>query len=253
MKRSVLYERSFFLLSYFYLVNDKKITIAIDGFSSCGKSTLAKDLASSLGYIFIDSGAMYRAITLFALNNKLIHNDQIEVDQLEKALPNIELSFQQNKSTNKPEIQLNGTNVEEAIRMPQVNENVSKIATIESVRHKLVEEQRKMGTKGGIVMDGRDIGSVVFPKAELKLFVTANIDIRTNRRFLELTNKGINISKEEVQSNLLERDHIDSTREISPLIQPDDAVVIDNSFLTREEQLQLALSYVSERTSLVSK
>lgn len=228
----------------------KKITIAIDGYSSCGKSTLAKDLAAELGYIFIDSGAMYRAVSYFALKNNLIHEDTIDSGKLSALLPGIEIQFKSIPEIDKPVIFLNGTNVEEAIRQPKINAIVSKIAALEPVRNKLVEEQRKMGQTGGIVMDGRDIGSVVFPNAELKLFVTADIETRTERRLKELQLKGISITKEEVQSNLIERDHIDSTRKISPLTQVDDAIVIDNSQLTRQEQLSIALELVSERSQV---
>lgn len=223
-------------------MNQSKITIAIDGFSSCGKSTLAKDLASELNYIFIDSGAMYRAITLYALQLEgCIHNGEIEESILINALPFIELHFEINPKSLSPELILNGTNVESEIRTPLVSSFVSKIAVIKEVRKKLVEEQRKMGRNGGIVMDGRDIGSVVFPTAELKLFVTADIETRVNRRHKELEGKGITISREEVKTNLMERDHIDSNRSESPLIKTEDSILIDNTLLNRSEQLQLAL------------
>lgn len=231
----------------------KKITIAIDGYSSCGKSTLAKDLAAELGYIFIDSGAMYRAVTYYALENKLIEGSAINLEKLEAHLQDIQLEFRSVPGYDKPILFMNGQNVEEAIRQPEINALVSNIAVIESVRTKLVDEQRKMGKLGGIVMDGRDIGSVVFPDAELKLFVTADISTRTERRFEELQQKGISITKDEVQANLIERDHIDSTRKISPLTQVEDAIVIDNSHLTRQEQLNLALELVSERSQVSIK
>lgn len=224
------------------------ITIAIDGFSSCGKSTLAKDLAKSLGYIFIDSGAMYRAVALFALNENFINDNKVNQEALIDSLINIDLYFELNPITNSPEIVLNGVNSEAEIRTPRVASIVSKVAAIKEVREKLVFEQRKMGTQGGIVMDGRDIGSVVFPDAELKLFITASTEIRVERRYKELLAKGIETTQEEVKFNLEERDLIDSTREESPLIQTDDAIVIDNSTLTREEQLYKALNLVKALT-----
>lgn len=224
------------------------ITIAIDGFSSCGKSTLAKDLAKSLGYIFIDSGAMYRAVALFAMNENFISDNKINQEALIDSLINIDLYFELNSNTNSPEIVLNGINAEAEIRTPRVASIVSKVAAIKEVREKLVFEQRKMGAQGGIVMDGRDIASVVFPNAELKLFITASTEIRVERRYKELIAKGIETTKEEVKFNLQERDLIDSTREESPLIQTDDAIVIDNTALTREEQLEKALNLVKALT-----
>ncbi len=223
----------------------RQITIAIDGFSSCGKSTLAKELANQLGYLFVDSGAMYRGVTLFALQNNLISNNDIDINGLLKELPSIELHFELN-DTKTPELFLNNINVESEIRTPVVSTFVSQIARIKEVRIKLVEEQRKMGEKGGVIMDGRDIGTVVFPNAELKLFITANIDIRTERRFQEMINKGMETTKEAVEKNLTQRDFIDSNREESPLKQAKDAILIDNSHLTRQEQLDLALSYVQK-------
>ncbi len=225
---------------------DKKITIAVDGYSSCGKSTLAKALAKKLGYVFIDTGAMYRGITLYCMRNQLIRNTKPDAEAIQNELPNISLSFVYNPAKDSNDLILNGENVEKQIRMPDVAANVSKIAAIKSVRHKLVEEQRKIGENGGIVMDGRDIGSVVFPDAELKLFVTASPEIRAERRLKELHEKGIEISLDEVIANLMERDLLDSTREESPLIQTDDAIVIDTSHCTREEQLDLAYQYAEE-------
>jgi len=218
------------------------ITIAIDGYSSCGKSTLAKELAKKLGYIFIDSGAMYRGVTFFALNKGLINDGEVSKQEVIDQLENITLRFELNDGL--PELYLNGSNVAQGIRSPKVSAVVSKIASIKEVREKLVEQQQLMGLNGGIVMDGRDIGSVVFPDAELKFFVTANINTRTERRFKELSSQGVSITKKEVQDNLTERDHLDSTREIAPLKQVDDAIVIDNTLLDRDEQLKLALSYV---------
>lgn len=226
--------------------SEKKITIAIDGYSSCGKSTLAKALAKKMGYIFIDSGAMYRGVTLYCMRNGLLPSGEPDIENIEKHLNSIVLEFQFNPDTEKSDLYLNGENVEELIRMPNVAANVSKIATIKSVRDKLVSEQRKMGLKGGIIMDGRDIGSVVFPKAELKLFITAKPEIRAQRRHKELLEKGIETDLKDVMYNLIERDHIDSTREESPLVQTDDAIVIDTSNLTPEQQVQLAYTYVQE-------
>lgn len=229
-----------------------KITIAIDGYSSCGKSTLARDLAKSLHYVFIDSGAMYRGVTLFALQNELIKNGELQRRKLIEALDSIELKFSLNPETKSPELILNGKNVESEIRSPLVASHVSEIATIKEVREKLVSEQRAMGVHGGIVMDGRDIGSVVFPDAALKLFITASIPVRVERRFQELTFKGIKTTKEEVQANLLQRDHVDSTRAESPLIQTDDAIVLDNTHLTREEQLKTAIKLVEQTLSEIA-
>ena len=221
----------------------KQITIAIDGYSACGKSTLAKDLAKKLSFIFIDSGAMYRGVALYCLQNNLFDADsnpkQVEIIQ---ALKNITLSFQLINDNNC--LLLNGKNVEELIRGTEVAAVVSKVATIKEVRIKLVMEQQKMGANGGIVMEGRDIGSVVFPKAELKLFITASQEIRTQRRYLELKSKGIEAKIETISSNLAERDLMDSSRKESPLIQVADAIVLDNSKLTREEQLDFVLNLV---------
>ncbi|MEY4520997.1 MAG: hypothetical protein RIT10_182 [Bacteroidota bacterium] len=218
----------------------KRITIAIDGHSSCGKSTLAKSLAKKINYIFIDSGAMYRGVTLFCMRNQLIENGNPLTEEVLKHLSEINLSFEYNTKTDKADLFLNDENVEELIRMPDVAANVSKIATIKEVRQKLVDEQQKMGANGGIIMDGRDIGSVVFPSAELKLFVTASNEIRAQRRFDELVTKGIQTTFQEVYDNLVQRDELDSNRSESPLIQTSDAVVIDTTLLTREAQLDLA-------------
>jgi cytidylate kinase len=221
----------------------KQITIAIDGYSACGKSTLAKDLAKKLSFIFIDSGAMYRGVALYCLQNNLFDADsnpkQVEINQ---ELKNITLSFQLINDNNC--LLLNGKNVEELIRGTEVAAVVSKVATIKEVRVKLVIEQQKMGANGGIVMEGRDIGSVVFPDAELKLFITASQEIRAQRRYLELKSKGIEAKINEISSNLAERDLIDSSRKESPLIQVADAIVMDNSKLTREEQLDFVLNLV---------
>ena len=222
----------------------KQITIAIDGYSACGKSTLAKDLAKKLSFVFIDSGAMYRGVALYCLQNNLFDADsnpnQVEINQ---ELKNITLSFQLINDNNC--LLLNGKNVEELIRGTEVAAVVSKVATIKEVRVKLVMEQQIMGENGGIVMEGRDIGSVVFPNAELKLFITASQEIRAQRRFLELKSKGIEAKIETISSNLAERDLMDSSRKESPLIQVADAIVMDNSNLTREEQLDFVLNLVN--------
>lgn len=222
-----------------------KLIIAIDGHSSCGKSTLAKAIAKELNYVFIDSGAMYRAVTYYALKNKLIVSNEILVEKLIRSLLKIEIQFKLNRITKSPEIFLSGKNIEDEIRKPEIANFVSQIAEIKEVRQKLVSEQQKMGLRGGIVMDGRDIGSVVFPNADLKFFVTADIETRTDRRFDELAEKGINITKDEVRENLIKRDQIDSNRTESPLKIMDDAITIDNSNLTREEQLSIALNYAN--------
>ena len=218
---------------------NKKITIAIDGHSACGKSTLAKGMAAKLNYVFIDSGAMYRGAALFALRNGCL-NPELDKNLLLSLLDQLDLSFKNVKGTNC--LFLGAENIEDEIRQPHVAAIVSKVATIKEVRVKLVAQQQEMGANGGIVMDGRDIGSVVFPNAELKLFVTASTAIRSKRRFLELQGKGIKQDIGEVEKNLIERDYIDSTREESPLIQVEDAIVLDNSELSKEEQLDWALS-----------
>lgn len=224
-----------------------KIVVAIDGFSSCGKSTLARELARELHYVFIDTGAMYRGVTLFAMRNHFIQGNEIDRGKLIRALDQINLDFHLNNETKKPELYLNGENVEEIIRTPEVAAQVSQVATIKEVREKMVAQQRIMGINGGIVMDGRDIGSVVFPDAKLKLFITASIEERVKRRYSELKEKGMHITEEEVRANLIERDRIDSTRKESPLIQTDDAIVIDNTHLTKSEQLHHALELVQEK------
>lgn len=227
----------------------EKITIAIDGYSSCGKSTLARELARSLHYVFIDSGAMYRGVTLFALRNGCISNRELNRGLLISRLDEIELKFVLNPETKSPELLLNGENVEKDIRTPEVSSFVSEVAAIKEVRTKLVAEQQNMGSTGGIVMDGRDIGSVVFPNAELKLFITAEIDTRVERRYQELIFRGTPTTKDEVRENLLRRDHIDSTRQESPLTQTSDAIVIDNTKLSKSEQLELAKGFVDRAIS----
>jgi cytidylate kinase len=225
------------------------ITIAIDGFSACGKSTLAKQVAKHYGYIFIDSGAMYRAVTLFALQNGLIENGELNSSRLIDKLNDVKLRFEEKEGYSR--VFLNEVDVEDEIRQGEVPNNVSKVATIKEVREKLVEEQRNMASSGGIVMDGRDIGTVVFPDAELKIFVTASKEVRVMRRWKELMDKGIQADIKEVERNLLERDLIDSTRLESPLRKAEDAVVLDNSEMTRQEQLQWVISRVED--VLVSK
>ena len=228
----------------------KKITIAIDGYSSCGKSTLAKDLAKILNYTFIDSGAMYRGVALYCLNNNIIQNGKVDHGLLIQKLEAIHLNFKYNPTTGKSDLYLNNKNVETQIRTIEVAQIVSKVALIKEVRNQLVKLQQAFGTKGGIVMDGRDIGTVVFPNAELKLFITASEDIRTERRFLELTAKGESVSREEIKQNLLERDLIDTTRAESPLKKAKDAITLDNSNLTKQEQLETVLAMVKNITNM---
>lgn len=227
----------------------KKIAIAIDGYSSCGKSTLAKALAKELGYVFIDTGAMYRAVSLYALRNKMIVEKEIDIDELVRRLPEITLYFELNKQTGLPEIVLNGENVESEIRSIQVSSFVSRIAEIREVRSKLIFEQQKMGAAGGVVMDGRDVGSVVLPNAELKLFITCDPAVRAQRRFNEMIQKNPAVTLAEIQQNLAERDYIDTHRALDPLIQVEDAVLIDNTNLTPTQQLELAMNLVRERQS----
>jgi cytidylate kinase len=224
-------------------MNQKKITIAIDGFSACGKSTLAKDLAKRLAYVFIDSGAMYRAAALYCLRNNLIVNGQLDKEEILAQISQMDIHFETVSSES--HIFLNGQDVSNEIREPKVAEVVSTVAAYKPIREKLVQAQQEMGAKGGIVMDGRDIGSVVFPHAELKIFVTADPEIRVQRRLSEMLAKGVHTSIEEIRQNLAERDHLDSTREESPLIQVADAIVLDNSQLTKEEQLDWVLDKVA--------
>jgi CMP/dCMP kinase len=228
-------------------VKKDKITIAIDGFSSCGKSTLAKALASELGYIFIDTGAMYRAVALYCFNQGWITTDGIDESSVVNNLDKISLHFERNLENSKLEIFLNNCNVEKEIRTLEISQLVSKIASIKQVRSKLVFEQQKMGENGGVVMDGRDIGSVVFPNAELKLFITASPEIRVERRYKELLLTEPTISKDAIKANLEERDYLDTTRTESPLIQTDDAILLDNSNLNQDQQLSVALNLVKER------
>ena len=221
----------------------KKIIITIDGWSACGKSTLAKQLAKELGYIYVDSGAIYRAITLYFLRN---HVDWTDKKEVKKALAEISVSFVQKTKSEASEVYLNDENVEYVIRDLVVAEKVSDVAAIKEVREYAVAQQQEMGKKRGIVMDGRDIGTVVFPDAELKIFMTADTTVRVERRFKELYEKNPNITIEEVKTNLELRDYIDSHREVSPLRKADDAIVLDNTNLTEKEQLQKALKLVHQ-------
>lgn len=221
-----------------------KITIAIDGFSSTGKSTVAKQLAKYLGYVYVDTGAMYRAVTLYAMQHGLINNDDFNVEALIYQLPQVNISFKFNENLGFAEVYLNGVNVEKEIRTMEVSGFVSKVAAISEVRQKLVEQQQKLGEDKGIVMDGRDIGTVVFPNAELKLFMTASPETRAKRRYDELIGRGDKVVFEDVLKNVKERDYIDSNREDSPLVKAEDAIVIDNSNMTLEEQFEKILNLV---------
>lgn len=217
----------------------KKITIAIDGFSSCGKSTMAKDLAKEIGYIYVDTGAMYRSVTLYALRHNLFNADgSIREEELKAQMKNINISFQLNKTTGRPDTFLNGENVEKDIRSMEVSSHVSPIATLPFVRAALVAQQQRMGVGKGIVMDGRDIGTVVFPDAELKIFVTASAEVRAQRRYDELKAKGMEANFNDILKNVEERDYIDSHRATSPLRKAPDAIELDNSNLTIAQQQQ---------------
>ncbi|CAM3508650.1 (d)CMP kinase [Flavobacterium gelidilacus] len=225
----------------------KKITIAIDGFSSTGKSTLAKQLAKHLGYVYVDTGAMYRAVTFYAMQKDYVSENHLNKEALVKDLPNIKLEFHFNETLGFAEMFVNGTNVENEIRTLDVSRCVSQVAEVSEVRTKLVASQQEMGKNKAIVMDGRDIGTVVFPDAELKIFMNSSAQTRAERRFDELIEKGQNVTYEEVLQNVQERDYIDTHREDSPLIKADDAIEIDNSTLTKEEQFNLVLKLVEER------
>ena len=224
----------------------KKITIAIDGHSSCGKSTMAKALARKLSYVYIDTGAMYRAVTLYAIEAGLFNGQEVDIDGLRSQMGNISITFQFNPETGRPDTYLNDVRVEDRIRTMEVSTKVSIIAAIDFVRTAMVAQQQEMGKGGGVVMDGRDIGTTVFPDAELKIFVTASAEVRAQRRYDELTAKGEECNWQEILENVLERDRLDSTRAISPLKQADDAVVLDNSHLTFEEQDQWLLDHAME-------
>jgi len=214
----------------------KKITIAIYGFSSCGKSTMAKSLAKEIGYIYIDSGAMYRAVTLYCIENGLIEDGEIRTEILKEDLKRINISFKINAETGQPDTYLNAENVENKIRTMLVSSMVSQVSALDFVRSAMVEQQQKMGKEKGIVMDGRDIGTTVFPDAELKIFVTASAEVRAQRRFDELKSKGQEASYDEILHNVKQRDYLDQNREVSPLRQASDAILLDNSTLTIEEQ-----------------
>lgn len=225
----------------------KKITIAIDGFSSTGKSTVARQLAAYLGYVYVDSGAMYRAVTLYAIENGLIGTDFFEKEKLISQLIDIQIKFELNPETKEAEIHLNGKNVEAKIRSLEVSNLVSNIAQVPEVRRKLVEIQQEMGKNKGVVMDGRDIGTVVFPNAELKVFMTADAKERAMRRFLEYVDQGKQVSFESIYENVTQRDHIDSTRSDSPLIKAEDAIEMDNTFTNIEDQFHILLQLAKDR------
>lgn len=226
----------------------KKITIAIDGHSSCGKSTMAKDLARTVGYVYVDTGAMYRCVTLYALRNGLFTDDGIQEDALRQQMDNISISFKFNAKTGRPDTYLNGELVENDIRTMEVSSHVSPIAALGFVREAMVAQQQQMGKDKGVVMDGRDIGTVVFPDAELKIFVTASAEVRAQRRYDELKGKGMEADYADILKNVQERDYIDSHREVSPLRQADDAILLDNSHMTISEQKEWLLARFKEAT-----
>jgi cytidylate kinase len=231
----------------------QKITIAIDGYSSCGKSTLAKSLAQKLGYNYIDTGAMYRAVTVYAIKNNLIlKNNKILVDDLIFQLDKVEVSFSFNTITKTTETLLNGINVDKEIRTMQVNDIVSKISSIKEVREKMVALQREMGKNKAVVLDGRDVGTNVFPDAELKLFMTADYDVRAQRRLDELQSKGQYFTHDEVKQNLMTRDYDDTHRKENPLIKAKDAITLDNTDLNKEQQIEYVLKLVSEMKLLTT-
>lgn len=224
----------------------KKITIAIDGHSSCGKSTMAKDLARELSYVYVDTGAMYRAVTLFCIQEGLFDNETIDTDALRSKMSEINISFQFNAEKGRPDTYLNNVCVEDRIRTMEVSGKVSIIAALDFVRHAMVAQQQEMGKGGGVVMDGRDIGTTVFPNAELKIFVTASAEVRAQRRYDELTAKGEKCDFQEILTNVQERDRIDSTREVSPLKKADDAITLDNSQMTIPEQKEWLMEQVKK-------
>ena len=226
----------------------KKIIIAIDGFSSCGKSTMAKALARNVGYLYFDSGAMYRAVTLYCMQNGLIDNGTIDTETLRGRMDDIHITFEADPETKNSLTLLNGVNVEHEIRSLEVSQVVSQVAALDFVRSEMIAQQRAMGEEKGIVMDGRDIGTTVFPNAEMKVFVTASAQVRAQRRYDELTARGDKPDFQEILDNVLQRDHIDQTREVSPLKQADDALLLDNSDLTREEQMEWLIEKFNELT-----
>jgi CMP/dCMP kinase len=225
-----------------------RIIIAIDGYSSCGKSTLAKALAARLGYAYIDSGAMYRCVALYALDHGIIKDQRFEEKEIIKILPKLHISFQFNPHTKTNETYLNGENVEKQIRTLEVAAVVSKVSAVKEVRAHMAAIQRSMGKKKGIVMDGRDIGTHIFPDAELKIFMTADTDVRVQRRLDELNSKGLHVEKSEVKENLLQRDHDDTHRKENPLVKAKDCIVLDNSDLSKEEQLDYVLKLINDLT-----
>lgn len=227
----------------------KRIIIAIDGFSSCGKSTMAKALARNIGYLYFDSGAMYRAVALFCMQNGLIEGEEINTAALRDRLDEIHISFEADPETKNSVTLLNGVNVEHEIRSLEVSRFVSKVAALDFVRSAMVDQQREMGKQKGIVMDGRDIGTTVFPDAEMKVFVTASAEVRAQRRYDELVARGDKPDFNDILENVLQRDHIDQTREISPLRKADDALLLDNSNLTREEQMNWLVETFNKLTS----
>ena len=226
----------------------KKITIAIDGHSSCGKSTMAKDLAREVGYVYVDTGAMYRCVTLYALRNGLFTDNGINEDELRRQMDNIHITFRFNAEAGRPDTYLNGELVEREIRTMEVSNHVSPIATLGFVRQAMVAQQQEMGRGGGVVMDGRDIGTVVFPHAELKIFVTASAEVRAQRRYDELKQKGMEADYADILKNVQERDYIDSHREVSPLRQADDALLLDNSEMTIAQQKEWLLEQFRKAT-----
>lgn len=226
----------------------KRIIIAIDGFSSCGKSTMAKSLARNIGYLYFDSGAMYRAVALFCLNNNLVNSDGIDVNNLRSRMNEIKISFEADPITKNSITLLNGKDVEKDIRSLEVSRIVSQIAALDFVRADMIEQQRCMGKAKGIVMDGRDIGTTVFPDAEMKVFVTASAEVRAQRRYDEIIARGDKADYNEILENVQQRDHIDQTREVSPLRKADDALLLDNSHMTREEQEQWLLTQFKKIT-----
>ena len=228
----------------------KRIIIAVDGFSSCGKSTMAKALARSIGYLYFDSGAMYRAVALYCLNNGLIKEEEVDTESLRAKMNEIKITFAADPDTRNSVTLLNGENVEKEIRSLRVSRIVSKVAAIDFVRNDMIEQQREMGKAKGIVMDGRDIGTTVFPDAEMKIFVTASAEVRAQRRYDELTARGDNPDYKEILENVLERDHIDQTREVSPLRKADDAILLDNSNMTLEEQQEWLYNKYIELTAV---
>lgn len=226
----------------------KRITIAIDGFSSCGKSTMAKALARNIGYLYFDSGAMYRAVTLFCMRNGLIIDGNIDIEALRSRMHEIQITFKVSLESGNSITILNNEDVEHEIRSLDVSKMVSKVAALDFVRNEMIEQQREMGKSKGIVMDGRDIGTTVFPDAEMKVFVTASAEVRAQRRYDELAARGDNPNFDEILENVQQRDHIDQTREISPLKKADDAILLDNSNLTREEQMDWLIDLFNKLT-----